>query len=66
MILEHSKETPKQYRWVTNENEPVSEWFEKIEDALEWIIEHDKARDAIQPWWTDSPKISTYREYKGE
>ena len=46
MILEHSKETPKQYRWVTNENEPVSEWFVEIKEALEWIIQHDKARDA--------------------
>jgi len=47
MILEHSKDAEKQYRWVTNENEPKSQWFEKIEDALLWIIEHDKARDAI-------------------
>ena len=22
--------------------------------------------DAIQPWWTDTPKIHTFREYKGE
>jgi hypothetical protein len=44
MILEHGE---KQYRWVTNENEPKSEWFSEIEDALDWIIQHDIARDAI-------------------
>ena len=43
MILEHGEE---QYRWVTNENEPVSEWFVEIREALDWIIEHDIARDA--------------------
>jgi len=44
MILEHGE---KQYRWVTTKNEPVSEWFVDISDALQWIIQYDIARDAI-------------------
>jgi hypothetical protein len=31
------------YRWV-GKNEPSSEWFSTLEEALDWIKEHDKTR----------------------
>lgn len=56
MILEHGKLNPvattsdgkwlikqvKQYRWLDADKKPVSEWFEAIDEALDWIIKHDK------------------------
>ena len=58
MILEHSKDPVSarwkddhwdigekiKYRWNTMENKPESEWFYDIQDALDWIIEHDIER----------------------
>lgn len=29
------------YRWCDRDNNPSSEWFTDISDALEWIIVHD-------------------------
>jgi hypothetical protein len=34
------------YRWVDNTtNEPTSEWYYNIEEALEWVKNHDKTVD---------------------
>lgn len=58
MILEHGKLNPvattsdgkwlikqvKQYRWLDADKKPVSEWFEGIDEALDWIIKHDKEK----------------------
>ena len=41
MVLEHGK-NPVKYRWCDNENNPVSEWFNEISEALQWIIKHDE------------------------
>jgi hypothetical protein len=29
------------YRWLSSKNKPTSEWFSDINDALDWIIQHD-------------------------
>ena len=34
------------YRWVDNTtNEPTSDWYYDIEEALEWVKNHDKTVD---------------------
>ena len=35
------------YRWCNSKNAPESGWFKDISEALEWIVEHDIARDDI-------------------
>lgn len=37
------------YRWVTNDKKPVvmSENFYELNDALNWIIEHDKKLGSV-------------------
>lgn len=56
MILEHGKDPVSarwindawdigeriKYRWTDTKNNPTSEWFYELREALEWIIEHDK------------------------
>jgi len=32
----------KKYRWCSTDNEPKSDWFYDITDALQWIIKHDE------------------------
>jgi hypothetical protein len=57
MILEHGKEPVsarwdkevnswnigqhKIYRWLDSNNKPASDWFRELNDALDWIKEHD-------------------------
>ena len=58
MILEHSNDPVsakwdkdlnkwsvgerKKYRWCNSNNEPKSDWFYNMTDALNWIIEYDQ------------------------
>jgi hypothetical protein len=32
----------KKYRWCNTDNEPKSDWFYDMTDALNWIIEYDQ------------------------
>jgi hypothetical protein len=43
------------YRWVDNiTNEPTSDWYYNIEDALEWVKNHDNAVDnSVDKMWID-------------
>lgn len=61
MILEHNQDPvsakwnidhwdigeKKKYRWNDSKNEPKSEWFYDIQDALNWIIEHDSKKTTL-------------------
>jgi hypothetical protein len=43
--LDEDKQRTK-YRWVDNTtNEPTSEWYYSIEEALDWVKNHDRAVD---------------------
>ena len=37
-----SVEDKPRYRWTYIDDTPASEWYEELNDALKWIIEHDR------------------------